>query len=459
MRDIVRHIYLGRVAAVILSDGLCLLLAAALSWLWFSSQLSVEQLALGIALSAVLLFCSLYYCDAYRITRMGDSRKTTEAVLAAASLFTVVWLLPWRSALAEGISGILAVTGFMGFPLILFERDLMRRICAGTPKRIAVLGTGHLALAIARALSERRAMGVQFAGFIAEGPDAIGSNGPQLGHAGELEKILEQRRIDHLVYAVEERGAVAGKDVLLLAKFKGVPVDAGISFYARLTGCVYLHELPEDYLITADGCGMGLISRTLKRVLDVVGSAAGLVLGAPLLLLAASALAIEGWLRPHTRGPLLFRQARVGRDGRVFELLKLRSMVSTAEAVGGAQWAQGRGDPRVTRVGRVLRRTRLDEIPQLWNVLRGEMSLVGPRPERPEFVSMLSQRIPYFPLRCGVKPGLTGWAQVRHGYANDLEGAREKLAHDLFYIMNQSLLLDLSILVRTVRTVALLEGV
>jgi lipopolysaccharide/colanic/teichoic acid biosynthesis glycosyltransferase len=155
---------------------------------------------------------------------------------------------------------------------------------------------------------------------------------------------------------------------------------------------------------------------------------------------------------------VFYRQARVGQAGRIFEVLKFRSMVQQAET-SGPVWAGGRTDPRVTVVGRILRRTRLDEVPQLWNVLVGDMSLVGPRPERPEFVQLLSKEFPYFQLRSTVKPGITGWAQVRHGYVNDVAGAEEKLALDMFYMKHQSVLFDVLILWKTLRTVILLQGV
>ena len=294
-------------------------------------------------------------------------------------------------------------------------------------------------------------MGFEFIGFIAESPEDLPVR-RGLGHMEELDKILERHSIDAIVVALEAERQLPEAE-LLAAKLRGVRVASGLSLYERVTGRVYLRGLRAKHLIFSNGFRMGWAAASAKRALDVTVAGAGLLVAAPILALAALAIALE------SPGPVLFRQQRVGRGGRLFALVKLRSMVDGAEARSGPVWAAGRSDPRVTRIGRWLRRTRLDEVPQLWNVLRGDMSLVGPRPERPEFVEQLSQEYPYFRLRSSVRPGLTGWAQVRHGYVNDLEGAQEKLALDLFYMKYQSFALDLWIVWKTVRTVILLQGV
>jgi sugar transferase (PEP-CTERM system associated) len=241
-------------------------------------------------------------------------------------------------------------------------------------------------------------------------------------------------------------------DKLLEMKLeRGVTFDHLASVYERYTGKIAVENLRPSWLIFSGGFKKTQLLRAGKRGLDVLAAAIGLVLAAPIML--ATALAI----RFTSAGPILYHQRRVGHHGRLFTVHKFRSMRTDAEAGTGAVWARS-NDDRVTKVGHFLRRTRLDELPQLWNVLIGEMSLVGPRPERPEFVSQLSDSIPFYGLRHGVRPGLTGWAQVRYTYGASIEDALEKLQYDLFYIKHMSLPLDLFIIFDTLRTVIMRKG-
>jgi exopolysaccharide biosynthesis polyprenyl glycosylphosphotransferase len=459
VRYFVTNLYIGRVAAVVIADLLCVCLAAALAWLLLSPPLLPMQFALATGAAALASFVVLYYCDAYRLTLMGDARQTTSALLAAAGVCSFGALLVYFWVpLEEGVKPVLAVAGASYFPLVLSVRALLRQLYARTGHRVAILGTGDLALAVASALRERGRMGFDFVGFIAEAPERLPGDYPVLGDVEEFDKIIERFAIDEILVSVQDRSLPFPEQKLLRAKLRGVRVESGVSMYERMTGRVYLRNVRPSYLIFSDGFRMGRISVAVKRALDVVGSGVGLLAVSPLLLLCVAGIHLEAWLRPRSRGPVFYRQQRVGRAGQPFEVLKFRSMVPNAEA-SGPVWAGGKTDPRVTVVGRIMRRTRLDEVPQLWNVLVGDMSLVGPRPERPEFVQLLSQEFPYFQLRSTVKPGLTGWAQVRHGYVNDVAGAEEKLALDMFYMKHQSVLFDLLILWKTLRTVILLQGV
>jgi lipopolysaccharide/colanic/teichoic acid biosynthesis glycosyltransferase len=275
--------------------------------------------------------------------------------------------------------------------------------------------------------------------------------GPILGDLSHTEKIVKDQRIDWILVASRNRDERFPADLLLAAKLRGLRVDSGLVFYERLAGCIYLPNLRWSYLIFADGLRERFVTAALKRSLDLLGASVGLILCSPLLALAALAIRID------SPGPIRFRQARVGQGGRLFDVVKLRSMQDGAENETGAAFACEQ-DERITRVGWILRRTHLDEVPQLWNVLKGEMSLVGPRPERPEFVDMLTARFPLFRFRSIVKPGVTGWAQVRYGYAGDLEAFEQKLSLDLFYLKHRSTTLDLAILWETVKTVVLLRG-
>jgi exopolysaccharide biosynthesis polyprenyl glycosylphosphotransferase len=241
-------------------------------------------------------------------------------------------------------------------------------------------------------------------------------------------------------------------EVLLEGKVRGRSIESGVAFYERLTGRIYLRDLRPSYLIFSDGFQLGPIAAGFKRCLDFSGAMLGLLLSAPLFCLCAIAIRLD------SKGPILYPQERLGQDGRPFRLWKLRSMKRDAEAGSGPTFAS-EYDDRITRVGRFLRKTRLDELPQLLNVIRGDMSLVGPRPERPEFVEELNAKYPYFKLRIALKPGITGWAQIRGGYVGDVEGFEEKLSLDLFYMKRRSVAMDLLILWQTVKTVTLLRGV
>jgi exopolysaccharide biosynthesis polyprenyl glycosylphosphotransferase len=274
---------------------------------------------------------------------------------------------------------------------------------------------------------------------------------PYLGQVHEIEKVIDAYGVGIVVVASKSRGEYFPAEALLAAKMRGCTVESGVTFFEKITGRIYIRDLRPSYLIFADGFRNGPITEAVRRGMDIAASALALLLVSPVLALCAAAIKLD------SEGPVFFRQDRVGRGGKTFRVTKLRSMCQDAEA-GGARFAE-QGDMRITRVGRFLRATRLDEVPQLWNVLVGDMSLVGPRPERPEFVDSLCLRYPYFRLRSAIRPGITGWAQVRYGYVNDFEGFEEKLALDLYYMKNRSILMDLAILWQTVKTVLLFRGI
>jgi exopolysaccharide biosynthesis polyprenyl glycosylphosphotransferase len=234
-------------------------------------------------------------------------------------------------------------------------------------------------------------------------------------------------------------------------KLDGVSFDHLASVYEELTGKIAVENLRPSWLIFSAGFRKSRLVQSAKRLGDIAASAVGLVVGAPIMGVVAAAVRLT------SAGPVLYRQERVGQHGRVFTVVKFRSMRQNAERGTGAVWAAA-NDTRVTPVGRFLRRTRLDELPQLWNVLKGDMSLVGPRPERPEFVRQLTEQIPFYGQRHVARPGLTGWAQVRYTYGSSVEDALEKLQYDLFYIKNLSLPLDLFIIFSTIKTVLLQRG-
>lgn len=267
----------------------------------------------------------------------------------------------------------------------------------------------------------------------------------------QLLAVVQRERIDKIIVALPERRGKLPVEALLACRMQGVEVEDGTSFYEHLSGKVMLENIRPSWLIFSAGFSGSPLQRLFKRLLDVVLSV--LVTALSLLLLPWIALAIK----LESRGPVLFSQERVGENGRHFVLYKFRSMQTDAEAATGPVFA-GANDPRVTRVGKILRATRLDELPQLINVLRGEMSFVGPRPERPFFVEQYAKDVPYYTQRLSVEPGLTGWAQVNYPYGATREDAIEKLRLDLYYIKNMSLLLDLLILLKTVKIALLGRG-
>jgi len=266
-----------------------------------------------------------------------------------------------------------------------------------------------------------------------------------------LPELARRLAIDLIVVAFEERRGSLPTDELLQCRLDGVIVEEAESFFERLTGKIPAEAMRPSYLIYNRGFDMHAMAAAAKRLCDFSLALLGVLVTWPLLLLVALAVRLD------SAGPVLFRQERTGQRGRPFTLYKFRSMRSDAEKLSGPVWAS-EDDPRITRVGRFIRKTRLDELPQLFNILAGSMSLVGPRPERPHFVAELAQKLPYYNQRHIVKPGLTGWAQINYPYGNTVEDALQKLQYDLFYIKYQSLLFDVSILFNTVKTVLLRKG-
>jgi sugar transferase (PEP-CTERM system associated) len=262
-----------------------------------------------------------------------------------------------------------------------------------------------------------------------------------------LDEIASRHRVTEIIVAErEQRGGRVPMDQLLACRIRGIRVVDLAAFYERTQAEVPVDSLKASWLVYGHGFVQGRVRRLVKRVFDIVTSATLLVLASPVIALAAIAIKLD------SRGPVLYRQERVGLNGRRFMCLKFRSMRTDAEKDGVARWAS-RNDARVTRVGRYIRKARIDELPQLISVLRGDMSMVGPRPERPSFVAQLGAQIPYYGLRHTIKPGLTGWAQVRYSYGASLEDARRKHQFDLYYIKHNSLWLDLLVLIETVSVV------
>ena len=264
-----------------------------------------------------------------------------------------------------------------------------------------------------------------------------------------LEEIVARERVDRVVVATSERRGDLPVEQLLACRMKGVAVQDGTAFFEHLTRKISLTGLKPSYFIFSDGFRWP--SRAMKRAMDILLASVGLWLAAPLFLLLPILIKLG------SPGPVFYRQERLGLQGRRFTILKFRSMCADAERAGRPMWAEER-DPRITPAGRFIRKFRLDELPQMLNVLWGDMSFVGPRPERPEFIAVLAREIPFYPLRLSVKPGITGWAQVMYRYGSSVQDAAEKLQYDLYYIKHMSVKLDLVIALKTIKTVLFQSG-
>jgi sugar transferase (PEP-CTERM system associated) len=450
--------YFGRALIAACADALCLVAAAALSWHLLAPPVSPTVYGAFTALGVVGSFAALYYVDAYVFRVLRSGRETLQSVLALMGLaFVFAGGIYYFVQTPPGAIEVMAQTAACYFPLLIAERAVFRFLSALTlfTDRLLVVGTSDLGVAISRFTHECRKLGTELVGFLSdELIDERASIGgvPVLGKTHQLEKIVEEYNINHVVVASKNRTEHFPAEALLMRKMRGIAVESGVSFYERVSGRVYVRDLRPSYLIFSDGFRVNRIASAFKRTLDVVVSAAGLLIVSPLLLVCAVAIRVD------SKGPVLYGQQRVGKHGKLFPVLKLRSMRVDAEAESGPVWTQAQDD-RITQVGRVLRKTRVDEFPQLWNVLRGDMSLVGPRPERPEFVEILSERYPFFPLRSSIRPGVTGWAQIRKGYVNEVEDFEEKLALDIYYMKYRSTVMDLLILWKTAKTVVLMSGV
>ncbi len=321
--------------------------------------------------------------------------------------------------------------------------------------RVLILGAGERAANIPSKLrrrSDRR--GIQIVGFLSTENEKIEIDKSMLiSPSNTLLETAKTQAIDEIVVAQDERRASMDMQELLQCKLAGINIIDLPTLFERQAGKLKLDLLTPSWLIFSEGFRLDPISQTIKRTFDLTMSIIICILSSPIMLLTAIAI----WTESGFKGPILFRQSRVGEGGQLFNVLKFRSMRTDAEADGKARWAQ-KNDDRVTRVGRFIRKTRIDELPQCWNVIKGEMSFVGPRPERPEFVKMLTQNIPYYDIRHIVKPGLTGWAQLSYPYGANEKDAAEKLKFDLYYVKHQSLRFDMIILLRTVEIVLFGKG-
>jgi len=399
----------------------------------------------------VIVVCevSLYFNDLYDFRLMRTPSEMLVRLLQAFGIacltLAVFYYVEPDLGLGRGIAALgtpMIVALTLGWRL-LTAQDLHSM---GTPERMLIMGTGSTGISLARDIISRPELQLKVVGFLDEKGENIGKslvNPGIIGAAANVEEIAQQEKIDHVVISLLERRGMMPVRQLLHLKFAGVKVEDAHSFYERMTGRIILERLSPSWLILSDGFRKSTLLIVAKRAIDIVLSLISVILCLPLFAVTAAAIALE------SGGPVLFRQERTGLHGKPFEMLKFRSMYKDAEA-GGPQWAAA-GDHRITRIGAWIRKFRIDELPQVINVLRGEMSIVGPRPERPEFVSMLEEQIPFYGLRHFVRPGITGWAQVKYQYGASVEETKTKLEYDLFYIKHLSVMLDFAVLFETAK--------
>jgi sugar transferase, PEP-CTERM system associated/exopolysaccharide biosynthesis polyprenyl glycosylphosphotransferase len=412
-----------------------------------------------IIVVTLVIQLAFYLFDLYDLPKTRSYRRVVTSMAIALAVATVLlsllfYVMPVLS-LGRGIFLVMIAFGSGVIP----GWRLLVAWSAGHPQfgvheRVLILGSGTQAVEVARATLERRNAGFHIVGFADSNPELIGKsliNPSVIGLTADVADLVERFQVDRIVVAVEDRrGKFPTAELLDLTLSGRVAVEECAQYYERLTGKIASEMLRPSWLIFSRNSRYSNVVHHVRRVLNAGLAVVGFVLSLPLMLLTAIAVKLD------SAGPIFYTQERVGKNGRTFRIIKFRSMRTDAEK-NGAVWATA-SDPRVTRVGRIIRKLRLDELPQFINVIRGDMNFVGPRPERPVFVEQLEKEIPYYSQRHLVKPGLTGWAQIKYPYGASVEDAMEKLRYDLYYIKNQNLLLDAGIIFETVKTVLFGRG-
>ena len=438
-----------------LVDAMLLMVSAELGWVIRAHQIGMlvqpittrvpQLISFAAALQISLIAVGAYGAGSFLSLRFAAARLAVAISLGVIFLSLIFFLVPalsfWRSNLLYSM--------VVATLLLVTVRALLGKTLGGDhfKRRIMILGAGDRAARIGALVGQP---GINFvvAGYVAMAEAAAVVPGAvSRGDIPNLARHVVDRNASEVVLALEERrNALPLKDLLRI-KTTGVLVSEITTFLERETGRIDLNSVNPSWLIFSDGFASGrMVSSFFKRAFDIVASLLLLAIALPVIAITAVAIKLE------SNGPAFYRQRRVGLYNQPFDILKLRSMRQDAEIGGTAQWAAER-DPRVTRVGRLIRKLRIDELPQTWTVLRGEMSFVGPRPERPQFVEQLEQHLPYYAERHMVKPGITGWAQINYPYGASVEDARHKLEYDLYYAKNYSPFLDLLIMLQTLRVV------
>lgn len=437
------------------------LLVAGFGAAWISAPGSMESLLPALLPASVFALLMTLLMSALGLYQREQPRNLSELVgrvlfaflLGLPVAYLVFRFMPQGSVAMPALDISLCM-GFGGILLLRAASFLQADGGGMFTRRILVVGTGAEAASVWASVSTSASATHTIVGFVPVGTDeAVDVPTTLVMPEGScVMQLARDHRANEIVVAVRERrGGVLPLRELLDCKLAGVTVNDLSSFFERMRGQVRLDTLRASWLIYGDGFRQGFMRSAVKRVFDIVAASVLLLLTAPIMLLTAIAIGLE------TGFPVIYRQERVGQGGRTFKVLKFRSMRLDAEADGKPRWA-GSNDDRITRIGHFIRKTRIDELPQIFNVLHGDMSFVGPRPERPFFVDQLTDQIPFYAARHSVKPGITGWAQVRYSYGASVDDAVQKLQYDLYYVKNHTLFLDILVLLQTVRVVLTGDG-
>jgi sugar transferase (PEP-CTERM system associated) len=413
-------------------------------------------MAKAFFVTVICQFC-LYYADIYDLRSIGSRieilMRVMQALGAAALILATLFYIFPAARLERGVveTSLLAIV--FG---ILFWRIFIEWInrAYGPGERILLVGSGKQVLDLNRELRQRADLPISIIGAVAEEEFAsdAGVTGVQtLGNLAELDRIITETNPNRVIIALRERRNQLPLQTLLKFRMRGLLIEEAATLFQKITGKIPVESIHPSALIFTDGFRQSTLQRIYGRVVGLMAATLVTILLGPFMLLLALLIKLD------SKGPALYKQTRVGKNGQPFEIMKFRSMRVDAEAISGPMWAQDK-DPRITRMGRILRKLRMDELPQLINVFRGEMSFVGPRPERPHFVEQLGKQIPFYDLRHSVRPGITGWAQVSLKYSATVEDSQDKLEYDLFYIKNFSLPFDFLILFQTIKIVMFGRG-
>ena len=442
-----------------LFDAILLFAAFVMAAVWLhpgvipNNSLLVPSAALfALVMIAINSALGLYQSDNMRTRIQTLARVVLSLMLSIPVAYLLFILLPWSEVPLDS----LRLTSFVAIGAFVAVRGVMnhRGSAPMFRRRVLVIGTGDEAAAVHQSFPQA-GQGMSIVGFYPVHNNKTPHHVPAervLSNELSLVDTAHKHEVDDIIVAVRERrGGTLPMNELLDCKVSGVRVLDLSSYYERTVGQVRVDSLHASWLIFGEGFRQGLLRTFVKRMFDIVVSAFLLLLTAPIMLVTTLLIAME------SGSPVLYRQERVGQAGRVFRVIKFRSMRTDAESDGKPRWATS-NDDRVTSVGRIIRKLRIDEVPQLINVLMGDMSLVGPRPERPYFVDTLSREIPFYAVRHSVKPGITGWAQVRYHYGASVDDALQKLQYDLYYVKNHTLFLDVVVLFETVGVVLTGKG-
>jgi sugar transferase (PEP-CTERM system associated) len=404
--------------------------------------------------TAIYQLC-IYYHDLYGNVLMQFGRAWLIKILQAVGFASLILFVIFSFYPSLRPEHRVFWIGLMILPLLLVTWRHCYSKCYNLlfRKKVLIVGTDGLAKSVGSELVYKPGLGYDVVGFLDQDPTKIGIrvvNPGVIGTYNDLTKVVDTYGINQVIIATSDLQPLP-LESLMSSKFQGVGIEDSVSFYERVSGKIAVDQLKPDWLIFGQGFQISRFTLALKRLMDLVLAFLGILIASPAFLVLSILIKLT------SPGPVFYRQERVGRRGRVFTLLKFRSMKVDAEKMTGPVWAQ-ENDPRVTPIGYFMRKFRLDELPQMINVVKGEMAFVGPRPERPEFVEELRKQVPYYNLRLIVDPGITGWAQVRYHYGGTFEGVFEKLQYDLYYIKNMSLVLDFIILLDTVKVVLFRKG-